>query len=280
LRACEGRVDVAAGRPLEGKTAVVTRPREQAASLAEPLERLGANVLLVPVIRIVPRALGESSLAILAHLHAFTLIAFTSANAVRIFFGYLDEMGVASGPAAFAGISLAAIGSATEAALERRGVHADVVADDYVSEGLLRALERHGTVLTGSRVLIPQAGEARDVVPDVMRASGAHVDVLTVYDTLPAECLPVPHDRVERAHLITFASGSAVFHFVELLRAELLGAGIDRPLAERLAGARLCSIGPATSEALRRQGLPVAVEATEHSAAGLVASILASCAST
>jgi uroporphyrinogen III methyltransferase/synthase len=41
----------------------------------------------------------------------------------------------------------------------------------------------------------------------------------------------------------------------------------------RLAGAALCSIGPATSDTLRELGLPVAVEASEHTAAGLVEAI-------
>jgi uroporphyrinogen III methyltransferase/synthase len=42
---------------------------------------------------------------------------------------------------------------------------------------------------------------------------------------------------------------------------------------ERLAGARLCSIGPVTSETLRELGLAVAVEAREFTAAGLAAAI-------
>ncbi len=55
-----------AGRPLEGLTVVVTRPREQAASLAGPLEHLGARVLLAPTIRIVPRPWDDEVAAAVA----------------------------------------------------------------------------------------------------------------------------------------------------------------------------------------------------------------------
>ena len=50
-------------------------------------------------------------------------------------------------------------------------------------------------------------------------------------------------------------------------------SGAGRPLPERLAGVRLCSIGPVTSRALRELGLAVAVEARDYTAAGLVAAI-------
>ena len=42
--------------PLFGQRIVVTRDRRQAAELAEPLEELGAEVLLLPVIEIQPPA--------------------------------------------------------------------------------------------------------------------------------------------------------------------------------------------------------------------------------
>jgi len=82
----------------------------------------------------------------------------------------------------------------------------------------------------------------------------------------------VPAAQVERADFITFTSSSTAEQFVGLMEA----SGAGRPLAERLSGAALCSIGPVTSDTLRELGLPVAVEASEHTAAGLVAAIAAS----
>ena len=77
-------------RPLAGKTVVVTRPREQAASLAEPLEHLGAEVLLAPTIRIEPRPWDDEVAAVVARLAAYRLVVFTSVNGVRVFLDYLE----------------------------------------------------------------------------------------------------------------------------------------------------------------------------------------------
>jgi uroporphyrinogen III methyltransferase/synthase len=260
----------AANRPLAGMTVVVTRPREQAASLAEPLAALGADVLLAPTIRIVPRAVDDQIVrAVVSDLADYRLVVFTSVNAVQVFLGYFTELGA---PVSSLGAAtIAAIGPATAAALDLEGVACDVVADDAVQEGLLAAFAEAAVPVAGARVLIPRAREARDVLPDTLRAQGALVDVLPVYDTVAVEALSVRPEQVETADFITFTSSSTARRFVALMEASSAG----RPLAERLSGVRLSSIGPVTSETLRELGLPVAVEATEHTSAGLVAAIAA-----
>jgi uroporphyrinogen III methyltransferase / synthase len=258
------------GRPLEGKTVVVTRPRAQAASLVEPLEHLGAEVLLAPTIRIVPRALDDEIVRVVVDdLAGYRLIIFTSANGVEVFLGYLTELGLPL--ASLDDAIVAAVGPKTASALEERGVTCDVVADDFVAEGLLDTLKERAVAPAGTRVLIPSARLARTVLFDTLRANGALVDVLPVYDTVPEERLQVPAARIESADFITFTSSSTVQQFVGLMEA----GGAGRPLVERLAGTALCSIGPVTSVTLHELGLPVAVEASEHTAAGLVAAIAA-----
>ena len=115
------------------------------------------------------------------------------------------------------------------------------------------------------------------MLPDALRAWGAEVDVLVVYDTVAATSLDVPVARLAGADFITFTSGSTARELFALASAAIAkeAAGAPRPVAELLAGVRLCSIGPATSAALRGLGLPVAVEAREHTAPGLVAAIAA-----
>jgi uroporphyrinogen III methyltransferase/synthase len=114
-------------------------------------------------------------------------------------------------------------------------------------------------------VLLPRAREARPVLPDELRRRGAEVDVVTVYDTVPAASLPCPAAEVEAADYIAFTSSSTVRCFVGLMGAA--------DLAARLRTVRLASIGPVTSATLRELGLPVAVEAGVFSAAGLAAAL-------
>jgi uroporphyrinogen III methyltransferase/synthase len=254
--------------PLAGRTVVVTRPREQAASLLAALEALGAEVLLVPTIRIEPRPLDDEVAAILRALATYRLVVFTSANAVRVFAGYLAR-GTESA-AMPAGPVVAAVGPATAAALESHGLACHLVPDEYVAEGLLDALEDADAAVAGARVLIPCARDARDVLPDTLRARGAAVDVLRIYDTVAARELAVSPESVEAADYVTFTSGSTARQLAALLEA---ADDSGRPLAERLAGVRVCSIGPVTSGVLRDLGLPVTIEAREYTAAGLVQAI-------
>jgi uroporphyrinogen III methyltransferase / synthase len=284
-----GGAPLTAGRPLEGKTVVVTRPAEQAASLAQPLEHLGARVLLAPTIRIVPRPRDDEVAAAVDGLAGYGLVVFTSRNGVDVFLDYLEAAGRSpeAGPVPGSvtprplapGVLVAAVGPATASALEERGVAVDVLPDEFIAEGLVATFEQQGLAPAGTRVLLPTARRARPVLPDALRSWGAEVDVLAVYDTAPAQALDLPLEDIAGADYITFTSASTAEEFAALVTAasaiEAADGAAGPALAGLLAGVRLCSIGPATSAALCELGLPVAVEAPEHTAAGLVAAIAA-----
>ena len=73
--------------PLFGQRVVVTRPRRQASALTKRLAQLGADVLEIPTIRVMPMALGETGAEQARDFPGhFDWIIFTSPNAVDFFF--------------------------------------------------------------------------------------------------------------------------------------------------------------------------------------------------
>lgn len=239
---------------------MVTRPRDQAAELVHALEEYGAEVVPAPAIRIVPLADLSALRAALGRLADYDWLVFTSQNTVRIVCDRLAEWGLA--PQDLARVPVAAIGPATAAALARRGIAAALVPPHFVAEAVVAALAARGE-LRGRRVLLPRAREARDALPAGLRAHGAAVDVIPVYETLPetgaaqglaAEIL------AGRIDAVTFTSSSTVRRFVELVGPEAATSG-------RFAAA---VIGPVTAATARELGIAVAVAAAEYTATGLV----------
>jgi uroporphyrinogen III methyltransferase/synthase len=212
-------------------------------------------VVEAPAIRIEPIA-GPAP-----DLERYDLICLTSPNGVRLLFERLEAAG--RDARAFGPGRLAAIGPGTAAALRVHGLVADIVPDRFVAEGLVEAL---ADVPVG-RALVARAAEARDVLPDVLRARGAEVDIVALYKTV-AEPLDDSQRRgLARADYITFTSSSTVRFLFET-------AGADS-LSERT---RLVSIGPVTSGALRERGREPDVEAARHDIDGLLDALLADAA--
>src|SRR5690242_7552556 len=203
--------------PLAGRRIAVTRAREQAGDLARELEALGAEVVAAPTIRIAPLTDLAALRAALTRVPPYDWIVFTSQNAVQVVCDRLPEWELA--PRDVARAAVAAIGPATAEALVRRGVVPDLVPDRFVAEAVVTALAARGDV-RGKTVLLPRAREARDALPDGLRALGALVDVIPIYETvretgdgggLAAEILAGTIDAV------TFTSSSTVQGFVEFV---------------------------------------------------------------
>ena len=199
-----------------------------------------------PAIRI--RALEPE----LPALDAFDLLCVTSPNGAR------RLLELARDARAFVGPAIAAIGPGTAEALRTGGIAADIVPPRAVAESLVETLGERPV----RRVLIARAEQARDVLPDALRARGAEVEILPLYRTVPEPLEGAAHEAARGADYVTFTSASAVRFFVE-------AAG--RPGD----GVRLVSIGPITSAALREHGLEPHVEAAEHTPDGLLAALVA-----
>lgn len=251
-------LDWLARRPLHGKTVVVTRARAQASGLAQTLRELGAEVVELPAIRIEERTGSPEVGEAVKSLADYTLVCLTSPNGVAALFDAI--MAAGRDARALAGATVAAIGPGTAAALAQRGVRADVVPERFVAEALVEALE--SVEVSGKRVLVARAAEARDVLPDAMRDRGADVDVVALYETVRDEPDPSAVEAAQQADYVTFTSSSTVRNLLEAL-------GDRMPM-----GARVVSIGPVTSETARELGLDVAVEAERHDVEGLVAALL------
>ncbi len=278
-------------QPLSGRTVAVTRARAQTSGLARRLRELGAEVVQAPVIRVqslpssTPRRLGDDasfsetnqsapgqppaappSPAVALDLSPYDLICLTSPNGVAQLFERLAQSERHPNDArALASARIAAIGPGTARALAEHGIAADIVPERYVAESLVEALAE----LPVRHALIARAREARDVLPDALRARGAEVDVLELYETVAEPLSPPALAAARAADYITFTSSSTVRFFLE-------AAGGSADLAP---ATRIVSIGPVTSATLREHGLEPDVEAADHDIDGLVAALLADAAS-
>jgi uroporphyrinogen III methyltransferase/synthase len=125
-----------------------------------------------------------------------------------------------------------------------------------VAEGLVAALA--DVPVEGRRVLVARAEEARETLPDALRERGAELDVVALYRTVAEDPSEDVLEAASRADYVTFTSSSTVRWFAEAI-------GDRFP-----SGARIASIGPVTSEALRERGREVHVEAERHDVDGLV----------
>jgi uroporphyrinogen III methyltransferase/synthase len=256
-------------RPLFGKRIVVTRPREQAAELIDLLAELGAITIEAPAIRLVEpedyAALDEAC----GRAGEYDWIVFTSANGVDRFMARLM-----AGPGDvrdLKGVRLCAIGPATAEHLAKHGVKVDLMPREYRAEAVVDALRAWGD-LSGVRVLLPRADIARELLAEELRRSGAEVDEVTAYRTVPVESERSDAPDIYKMLLerqidvVTFTSASTVKNFVRMLGGEVA--------ADLLQHTVVACIGPVTAEAAEQYQIRTAVVANEYTIPGLVEAIV------
>lgn len=254
-------------KPLFGKRVVVTRAREQASELKRLLEDSGAEVLQFPTIEIVPPESWESLDAVVSPSpgdRPFDWLVFTSTNGVQSFFTRLFAKG--KDVRALAGVKVAAVGQATADDLRARGINPDAVPERFLSTELLPLLAEDQT---GVRTAVIRAEEGRDELLTELRRRGGTVHLAVAYRTIAAETdLDALRSQIaaDAIDLVTFTSASTVEHFFEKLTPE------ERTRVT--AHALLASIGPTTTEAIRRYAKPPEITAQNATIAALHAAIL------
>ena len=110
-------------RPLRGVRVLVTRSRRQASVLSRLLAGRGAIPLELPAIDIQPVTDTSELDQAIKNLADYQWLVFTSSNGVEAFFERLHALKLDG--RALAGLRIAAIGTATAAALSDGGISAD-----------------------------------------------------------------------------------------------------------------------------------------------------------
>lgn len=252
-------------KPLFGKGILVTRTRRQASRLSSGLSELGAAVFEFPTIEIEPNRDAYPALdKRITEINGYDWIIFTSMNGVEVFMDRLSALGLDS--RAFAGAKICAIGTATRDALKNYSLNADIVPEKYIAESILDSFRGR---VGGKRILLPRADIARDALYQGLVSEGALVDVIDIYKTkIATGSRDELKELVMKADIVTFTSSSTVENFVEILGDEF------EDIKDEV---RAASIGPITTETIKKHGIRLVCEADVYNIEGLVDAIIDKC---
>lgn len=252
-------------RPLAGVRVVVTRARDQAPELTQPLVERGAEVLEIPVIKIEPPSQFNDLNDALQTLGEYDWLVFTSVNGVRAFFDYffktfedLRDIGA---------VRIAAVGPATAAKIRELHLKVDVMPAEHVGAKIAGAIAKYQNI-ENVKICLLRAEGANPDLPRALEALGAIVDDIPCYRTVMDTDDPAgaTAQLLEKGtDWITFTSGSTVKFF---------NARFDiGQLLKKFPQIKFASIGPETSAALTALGISATVEAKKHTVDGLVAAL-------
>ncbi len=254
-------------RPLFGKRIAVTRSREQASELVEMLEDRGAEAILAPTIQILPPEDPDALDKACAEAGTYDWLIFTSTNGVDHFMARLLATGDIR---ELKGVRICTVGPSTASRLARYGLRIDLTPTEFRGEGIVELLKERGA-LAGTRVLLPRADLARELIADELREAGADVTEVIAYRTVVGGSDPEETELyrmlLERQiDAITFTSASTVRNLAAIL-------GPDQT-ADLLRTTVVACIGPVTAEAAQGLGIETAVMPARYTIPDLVDSLV------
>lgn len=251
-------------RPLYGSTVLVPGSTRTSAKLRDRLTSHGANVVLAPAIEITGPEDWTPVDTALDQLSKYGWLVFSSANGVDFLMQRLLDHG--ADVRRLGNIKLAAIGPGTAERLAEYRLRADLVPETFTAEALAEALSSHAR---GQHFLLVRASRGREVLADQLRAAGGQVTQIVVYASVDVE---EPDTEVAEA----LARGDIDWVTVA---SSATAASLDRLYGPSLEKARLASISPLTSAALRELGYAPTAEASLHTMEGIADSILSAVSS-
>lgn len=188
---------------------LVTRSQHQSDALIGAIRECGGNPIRFATIEINARD-AASVAAETARLAAPEIAIFVSSNAVEHGLQFAD------------GAQIAVIGPATAAAVSAAGRSVDISSGSgFDSESLLATADLFN--VTGRRIRIIRGQDGRELLADTLRARGAQVDYLQVYERIaPLYSLDEVQALVEiwesgQINVVTAMSVASFRNLIELL---------------------------------------------------------------
>ena len=199
---------------LAGLNIVVTRPREQAAYLAQNINRLGGHALLFPLLEIEPTGNRAALHERLSRLHQFDLAIFISTNAVRFALPVIGSFP--------SNLQIATIGPASAAALRQAGIQNILVPHEpFDSESLLALPELRD--MKNKKVVIFRGEGGRELLAETLTARGASVEYAECYRRIKPP-IDISELRRQQPDAITVSSSEGLRYLSELTDSEWLYA--------------------------------------------------------
>lgn len=246
-------------RPLFGKRVLLPRAAEQVKATAQLVRQRGADPISMPLLAIEDPEQTEPVENVAHRLSEYDWVLLTSSNGSERLLRALERARLDA--RAFGRTKIGVIGPKTAEPLQRWGLRPDLIAKDHVAEGLLHDLLAYPI----QRALVFRAAEAREILPEQLRARGIAVDVVAAYRTrrLGEEQSGHLRQRITDGQLdaVLVTSSSMAQALVEALGSEA------RNLLGKLV---VASIGPITTKTLVELGIEPDLTAQEYTIPGLL----------
>jgi uroporphyrinogen-III synthase len=242
---------------LNGLRVLVTRAAHQADETAAKLRALGAEVVCLPMIAILPPESWQPFDEAIARLQEYHWVIFASSNAVDAFFNRIAESKVFP--------HFATIGPKTTAALERHGQQASYQAPSFVAESFVENFP----ATAGMRILWPKTNIGRTLIADELSKRGANVDVVFCYRTAMPENADSITTELEKLltsndiDIITLASSETAKNMSQLLTNRAL-----------LSTTKILAIGPETARAAKEHLGKCDLQSDEYTLDGMIDCLL------
>lgn len=250
---------------LSGVRIMITRPADQSRWIYQLFRNMGAEVIAYPTIKTRYNDDKEGWEKFIRSGGKDNWLFFSGENGVRYFFGYLKSKQI---DLRLVGrYAIAAAGHGTLRALRDLGYQPDyapsVSGMVKFAQQMCEDIEVHKIKLIRVRGQLPH-----DNIAEILKKGGAEVHPLTLYKTEYADWRENEIKRLfmHPPHMIMFSSGKSVDGLVNIL-------GHDKAL-ELAAKSKIATIGPTTSEVVRKYKMEVELEATRHSIPDLINQIV------
>ncbi|MCU0364306.1 MAG: uroporphyrinogen-III synthase [Ignavibacteriaceae bacterium] len=251
--------------PLKGKTIVITRTIEQSQESAAALTNLGANVIIVPTLEIVPPSDWSKFDSVVAHPEKIDFIIFTSVHSVQMFSKRCREIGALIN---YNRTKVVAVGNKTSSYCHKNSIGVNIVPEKFSAEGVIEALSKYN--MKNKVVFIPRSAIGREELPLGLKDLGAIIKSVPVYnvaipsgDNVKTSLQQLNSSDID---LFIFTSPSTFENFLQI-------ANLKNPF-QYFSRFDVAAIGPTTKEAIESRKVKVKILPDEFTINGLTKKIV------